>query len=87
MASRVNILVSRTFYQVGVITLFASLVWTVVGIYSVTSKESSIEIDADILTPINPTLDQKVIEAMTSRIKIEEMIATTSATLELGGER
>lgn len=71
MARRDSILVSRTLYQVGVVTMVAAIVWVLVGIYFATGKEFKIDIDKSILEPINPVLDQEVIKAMASRTKIE----------------
>lgn len=71
MATRDNVLVSRTLYQIGVITLIASVLWVGVGIYSISGQEFKTQIDPAILEPITPNLDEEVIKAMSGRLKIE----------------
>ncbi len=90
MASRDDILVSRTFYQIGVITLITSIVWIGVGVYSASIKPSAIDLDKTLLEPLNPVIDQGVIDSLTTRLKVEESIeenmATESATIIVGKE-
>ena len=50
MARRNSILVNRSLYQMGVITLLASIVWVAVGIYISINKGSTQEIDKSIIT-------------------------------------
>lgn len=78
MARRNIVLVSRTLYQIGVITLIAALMWVAVGIYSVSGQEFKTEIDKEVLAPLNPNLDQATIQQLTGRIKVEEDFANTS---------
>lgn len=86
MARRNSILVSRTLYQLGAVTLFAALLWVAMGIYQATGMQFKLEIDPSILEPINPTIDQEVIKIMTERLQVEEALiievplATESAT-------
>lgn len=86
MASRDSILVSRTFYQIGVITLIASIMWIGVGVYSASTKSSAVDVDKTLLEPLNPAIDQGVIDSLATRLKvmeiIEENVATESATTE-----
>jgi hypothetical protein len=74
-------------YQVGVATLIVALIWMVMGIFAVSLNKSQLDIDKSILEPINPKIDQEVITALTSRIKIEENVASESANIEEGGIR
>ncbi len=72
MSKRNGILVSRTLYQLGVVTLIAAVIWTASGIYAATSKsEVTTKIDKAILDPINPTLDESVLTEMVSRLKVD----------------
>lgn len=96
MASRDRILVSRTLYQIGYVTLLASVIWVVVGIATASSKNYTLDIDDSILEPIDPHLDQEIIKAMSSRTKIEDILvnelansslSTESATIEEGTGR
>ena len=88
MAMRNNILISRTFYQIGVITLIASIIWIGVGVYSASIKQLAVDVDKTLLEPLNPVIDQEVIDSLRTRLKVEESIvenvATESATIEVG---
>lgn len=82
MARRDTILVSRTLYQIGVVSLIAAVMWVAVGIYSVTGQEFKTEIDKGVLEPVNPTLDQTIIQEMAGRAKVEQDSSTTQPALE-----
>lgn len=79
MARRNSLLVSRTLYQVGVVTLFVSLIWVGVGIYLALNKPVNAEVDKKILEPINPVIDQEVIKALSSRLVVERIEPTESS--------
>lgn len=81
MARRDSILVSRTLYQIGVVTLIAAVMWVAVGIYSVAGKEF-VDVDPSVLQPLNPSLDQEVIQAMTGRLKVENDVVPSPAAIE-----
>ena len=82
MARRDTILVSRTLYQVGVVTLVASIFWVLIGIYLAATKPLEIDVDATLLDPIDTNIDQKTLTALSKRLKIEEIMteATESAS-------
>ena len=83
-------MISRTFYQIGIITLIASIMWVGVGVYSASVKQLAIDVDKTLLEPLNPVIDQEVIDALTTRLKvvesIEENVASESATIVVGKE-
>lgn len=95
MARRNSILVSRTLYQIGVITLIASIIWTLVALMQAINKNpTKINVDKKILEPITIGIDKDVLEKMISRKKVElrfepidTQIASPSATLEEGGQQ
>ena len=80
MSSRDTILVSRTLYQIGVVTLISSLIWVGIGIYGVSTKKVNIEVDKNTLAPISLELDQTVVSSLSKRLKIEEPIPSPSPT-------
>ncbi len=86
MAVRDTILVSKTLYQLGVITLITSILWVGIVVYQAATKPLAVDIDKSILEPINTTIDQETITAITNRLKIEprsvELTASESATIE-----
>lgn len=71
MARRDSILVSRTLYQVGMVTLFAAIMWVALGIYFAANGKYTTKIDASILAPINPVLDQDTLKSLAGRETIE----------------
>jgi len=74
MARRDSILVSRSLYQLGVITLITSLTWVAIGIYLAVNKSSVSEVDKELLEPINLSIDQAALETLSGRLKIDTTI-------------
>lgn len=87
MARRNTILVNKTLYQVGVITMIAAVLWLGIGIYLALTKSTTSDVDPVLLEPLNPSIDQNVVKALSERLKVEEIFmaeqdATISATQE-----
>jgi hypothetical protein len=80
MARRNSLLVSRTLYQVGIVTLFVALIWVGIGIYLALNKQANADVDKKILEPINPVIDREVVEALSKRLVVEAIPASESAT-------
>ena len=96
MARRDSILVSKTLYQIGVVSVIAAVMWVAVGIYFATGKDFKLDIDKNILEPLNPTLDQAVVQSLTGRLKLERDLtaipessisSTLNDTIEVDGTR
>lgn len=102
MARRNSILVSRTLYQIGVVTLIASILWTFIALMQAINKNpTKIDVDKKTLEPITVGIDKDILEQMVTRKKVElsfepanlsvneasgSAIASPSATLEEGGQ-
>lgn len=71
MARRSMILVSRTLYQIGVVTLIVAAIWLGMGIYTTLNKPTNVEVEKKILDPINPVLDVEVINKLSQRLVVE----------------
>lgn len=84
MARRDNILVSRSLYQIGVLTLITAIAWVGVGIYYASGKEQKVNVDQSVLTPINPTLDRGVVNALSGRQKVEVDLSILPVSTESG---
>jgi hypothetical protein len=84
MARRDSILVSRTLYQIGVVTLMAAVMWVALGIYFASGKGYKVDVEKTVLEPINPNLDQEVVKALTTRLKVEVDLAPTPIATESG---
>lgn len=83
MARRDTILVSRTLYQLGALTLVASIMWVGVGVYSALGENLKTSVDPNILTPINPSLDQEVVVGLTSRLKVLQVEPASIQEIEV----
>ena len=70
MARRNSIMVSRTVYQIGVVTLVASIVWVAISAYLAVSKTTLTDVNAVILEPVSPALDQNVMQKLSERFKV-----------------
>jgi hypothetical protein len=79
MARRSSLLVSKTLYQIGIVTLFVALTWVGIGVYLALNKQANAEVDTKILEPINPVIDQEVIKALSSRLVVEIVEPTDSS--------
>ena len=89
MARRNTIMVSRTIYQIGIMTLVTAILWVGIEVYLTITKTSTPGVDTSLLEPIPANIDQKVVEVITNRLKVEGSTATESATIEedTGGVR
>lgn len=84
MARHNSVLVSRSLYQMGVVTLVAAIVWVAVGVYLSVTKTVTIEVDKSLTEPLSTKLDTEVIEQLATRLKVEGEVSvgTESAILE-----
>lgn len=72
MSRRSKILVSKSLYQIGVITLMASLVWASLSIYLAMIKPIDVEVDPEMIKPFTPTIKQEVLEELMTRRQMGE---------------
>ncbi|MFH2085547.1 MAG: hypothetical protein ABII21_02060 [bacterium] len=82
MARHDSILVSRTLYQIGVVTLVAAIMWVAIGVYTAMTKQPAMSVDKSLLEPITTTMDQEVITALMSRLKIEVDVIPENVSME-----
>lgn len=84
MARRDSVLVSRSLYQIGVVTLVAAIVWVAVGVYLAVTKTVTVEVDKSLTEPLVTKLDLEVVEELAKRLKVEGEVSvgTESASLE-----
>lgn len=78
MARRDTVMVSRTLYQIGILTLIAAVLGVAVSLYASANKSLVVEVDAKTIAPITPNLDQATIEAMANRMKVEQVLTQVS---------
>ena len=78
MAKNSFILVNRSLYHMGVVTLVTSILWVGIGVYNAFSNHGELEIAKETLTPFNPGVDLAVLETLRSRRSIKVDEATTT---------
>ena len=78
MSSRNTIMVSRTIYQVAVVTFVAAIIWIGMGVYQAVMKPlDPINVSPVILAPINPVIDTTTVNSLGVRIKFNPNLPTT----------
>lgn len=95
MARHNSVLVSRSLYQVGMITLVAAIMWVAVGVYLTLTKTVTVEVDKTIIEPLVTKLDMDIVDQLANRIQVEAKlveiieeasVGSESATLESSGD-
>lgn len=72
--SRLNTRVNKTLYQVGMATLITSVLWTGFGIYHALVKPPEVDVSAEVLRPINPTIDTKTLDELAERVQLSKFV-------------
>lgn len=67
-------MVQSAYYQMAMATLLSCLVWVGVSIYQATIKPAEVEVEKGLLTPLDPSLDQTVIERLMRRVPVEQSV-------------
>lgn len=84
MARRNSILVSRTLYQVGVLTMISACMWTALAIFQAIAKApSKIDVEKKILDPITPNIDQATVDLLTNRQRIDLTLLPSPVPVEI----
>ena len=71
MARRNMIMVSKTLYQIGLMTAITAIIWVAIGIYSAITKTTLTEVDKTVLEPITVGIDKNVLNQLSTRKMIE----------------
>lgn len=80
MASRNTIMVSRSIYQIAVMSFITSIVWVAWGIYQAVLRSPDLgSTDPAILAPIDPNIDASVVNSLSGRIKFDPNWVPSSA--------
>lgn len=78
MSRHNSIMVSRTLYQIAVVTLVVAVVWIAMGAYQALVKPLQVTVDQSLLAPINPQIDAEMIASLSGRIKFDQNLTPTS---------
>lgn len=76
MAKRTQVMVSRFYQQVAKITLLTAVVWAGLAVFNALSAEYPTEVKKEILEPLSPVIDEKIVEALTTRTQMGSLIDT-----------
>lgn len=60
--------------------------WVGVSVYSSLGENAKSSVDQNVLTPINPTLDQEVVVNLTNRLKVVRVEPNTIQEIEVTEE-
>lgn len=74
MKNNPQIMVSKFYGQVAKITLLTSIIWTIVAVTNALQKDYPTEVDAEVIAPLSPTLNEGVIERLTKREQMTEAV-------------
>jgi hypothetical protein len=72
MARRDTILVSKTLYQMGVVTLIGAIFWVGLSVYHALVKPPDVNVDKVLLEPINPVIDQATVASLSARLSVTQ---------------
>ena len=84
MASRTSLLASQTLYQMSIATCFGVVVWVGFSVFQALSVTPKVDVPPETLESIAINLDQKALDALTTREQLSTNIDTLFAEIESG---
>lgn len=90
MSQKNNVLVNRNLKSIATITLITSVVWTALGIYNAFKTKPDLSIPAEIIAPVDASLDQETLDTLTQKRQITddaEAEAVLNQALELAAKK
>ncbi len=75
-------MVSRTLYQIGVITLFLTVVWVGFGAYRALGNTKVENVDKSLIEPMSAAIDMDVVNRLQNRLKVSNENISNSDTIE-----
>lgn len=82
MSRRNSLMVGRTLYQIGVLTLLVAVIWVGFGAYRALSNTKIENVDKSLVEPMTATIDMKVVNQLQSRLKISNEDIPKSDNIE-----
>lgn len=82
MSHRSLVMVKRTYLNIAVVTLVTATIWLIITIYHAIVAPSVVNVDQVVLTPINPKIDEEVLQSIVARedvslLPFEPVVVTT----------
>lgn len=72
MSRRSQIMVAKSLYHMGVVTLAASVVWVSLAVYQAVVGPAEVAVEKELLEPLNPVIEAEALEALTVRRQFGE---------------
>lgn len=79
-------MVRKAYYQIGMVTLFTVLLGVSVNVYLALSSPSETEIETELLTTVNPKIDETTLASISARIQIGNAAIETVKTFSVVSE-
>lgn len=86
MARHESVLVSRSIYQIGLVTLVAAIMWVAIGIYLTITKTVAVEVEKTLMEPLVTKLDMEVVDQLATRLKVEVLPIPITKEVVVGTE-
>ncbi len=67
MSHRSLVMVKRTYLHIAIVTLLSATVWMIVTIYQAMTKPGIVAVDKEVLSVVNPTLDEAALNTIIAR--------------------
>lgn len=97
MARRSSVLVSRTMYQLAIMSFITAILWTFFSVIAaINQAPEKVEVDKNLLNPITPVIDKGTLELVNARkqvdlnfepVTINVIEASPSASIDTGNEQ
>ena len=82
MSRRNSLMVSRTLYQLGILTLLMSVIWVGFGAYKALNNTKVENVDKSLTEPMSLTLDPAVVDQLQNRLKTSNLSLPTNDSIE-----
>lgn len=88
MSRRSVIMVQKTYYQIGLVTLLSVLLWVSITVYQAIVGSVDVGVDPALLAPVTSTIDAAVVASISGRTQMAstaaEMVKSLPAPLASG---
>lgn len=74
MSRRNSLMVSRTLYQIGVVTLLMALIWVGFGAYRALSNTKVENVDKSLLESVPAAIEVEVVNQLKTRLRVDDTI-------------
>ena len=85
MSRQSAMLVSRLYYQIGILTVVTAFFWVIFGIYRALVTVPSVSVDPGLLQPLSPTINMTTVSDIAGRTQLSgtapTLVAGIAATL------